>query len=173
MPPLEFDNDKDDIVVSVFPFFVQNRGTPSARVRMQGRYPARTNECAGEIDPFDINGNGVGNDIGELTDKWDAGSDNVRGYVFRGNHKVEGTTSCLGSEFTTKQVEDMLDFQGDPDRARKIEQVPNFGLVLVEIYWTHTQLLGLPWFNIGPLEDGQVIHVWTFFPVSAAEPDVD
>jgi hypothetical protein len=56
------------------------------------------------------------------------------------------------------------------ERRDKLEHVPNYGLVLVEIFWQHKQLLGLPWYNMGPLDEAQIIHVWTFFPVSAAEP---
>jgi hypothetical protein len=177
MAPLEFKDDEDDIVISVFQFFVLNRGTPNATVRIYGRHPALTNECTGDdsYDPFDWNHNGLLRDAGEdpnLGDDAAIDPGNVRGFVFRGNHKIDGT-SCIGSDFSTLEVEEMLDFKGDPDRARKMEQVANFGLVLVELYWSHDQLLGLPWFNLGPLDEGNLIHVWTFFPVSAAEPDID
>ncbi|MBN1679186.1 MAG: pilus assembly protein [Anaerolineae bacterium] len=188
MAPLEFKDSTDDIAVSVFSFAVMNRelpvdnpGTPQY-VRIVGRYPARTNECDqdDEYDPFDWNRNGSGSDLGEDSARYDAEWDNVRGYVFRGNHAnsygaVDGEGNeilCLGSEFSTLEVEKMLDFQGDSDRDRKIVQTPNFGLVLVEIFWEHQQLLALPWFNFGPLESGSTIHVWSFFPVSAAEPSL-
>jgi hypothetical protein len=177
MAPLTFKDDKDDIVVSVFGYFVMDRGLPTAKVRIYGRYPPRTNECqnSDQYDPFDWNRNGSFLDAQEdHVNGDDSATDpaNVRGFVFRGNHKMDfgAAKACLGSEFTTIQVEEMLDFKDDPDRQRKIEQVANFGLVLVEVYWSHKQLLGLPWFNLGPVEDGQIIHVWTFFPVSAAEP---
>lgn len=67
----------------------------------------------------------------------------------------------------------MLNFDGDADQIRKLTQATNYGLALVEIYWEHTQLLGLPWFRLGPLDETSTIHVWTFFPVSAAEPDIN
>ncbi|NLX11021.1 MAG: hypothetical protein GXY36_15340 [Chloroflexi bacterium] len=178
MDPLEFDDEKDDIAVSVFSFVVDNPGTTSAKVRIVGRYPARTNECAGDdtFDPFDLDRNGVRNGL-EDSNLFDAGADNVRGFVFTGNHTMDfgGGASCLGSAFSTSEVERRLNFPSETDpvyRGRKLQQATNYGLVLVEVFWTHKQLLGLPWFNIGPLADGQTIHVWTFFPVSGAEPDL-
>jgi len=177
MAPLEFNDQTDDIVVSVFSFFLLNRGTPNAHVRVYGRYPARANECENDdqYDPFDWNRDGLGGGQDENPGFYDSGWDNVRGYVFRGNHQIDygASVKCLGSEFSTVEVEKMLDFQGDPDRARKIERVRNNGMILVEIFWDHHQLFGLPWFNFGPLEDAQTIHVWAFFPVTAAEPDIN
>jgi hypothetical protein len=184
MSPLVFKDQKDDIVVSIFQYVVVNPGTPNAQVRIYGRLPSRANECENDDshDPFDWHGrtldsppNGSANDLGENFEGWDPGAENIRGYVFRGNQKNDygGSKPCLGSQFSSDDIQQMLDFQGDADRTRKVEQATNFGLVLVEIFWSHKQLLGLPWFNIGPLEDGQIIHVWTFFPVSAAEPDVE
>jgi hypothetical protein len=172
MDPLVFKDAKDDVVVSVFSFIVLNEGTSSAEIRIVGRYPSQANECSDEGDPFDWNHDGDASDPNEDPTRWEASSDNVRGYVFRGNHHVEGG-SCLGSEFSTQEVQDMLNFTGDPDRVRKMEQTTNYGLVLVEVFWAHKQLLGLPWFNLGPMNEDQIIHVWTFFPVSAAEPDVE
>ena len=63
--------------------------------------------------------------------------------------------------------------RGRSRRARKIAETADFGLVLVEVFWSHDQLLGLPWFRLGPVGEGQIIHVWAFFPVSAAEPDIE
>jgi hypothetical protein len=185
MAPLEFDDLKDDIAVSVFQYHVIDPGTPDAYIKIVGRLPARTNECQGDdlFDPFDwkgsvdvnghVMGNGSGSDQDEDAGRYDAEWDNVRGYVFRGNHlSKSGGGTCLGSEFSTADIEEMLDFKDNPDRIRKMEQATDFGLVLVEIFWTHKQLLGLPWMNLGPIEEGSLIHVWTFFPVSAAEPDL-
>lgn len=179
MSPMEFNDETDDIVVSVFSYLVEGRETANPKVRVLGRYPSRTNECENDDqwDPFDLNHNGSGSDEG-LFDQFDEGADNVRGYVFRGNHKNDygGSVPCLGSEFSTQRVEDMLNLitiSDNGERLAKLEHVPNYGMVLVEIYWQHKQLLGLPWYNLGPLDEAQIIHVWTFFPVSAAEPDVD
>ena len=188
MQPLIFNHQTDDIVISVFQFVVVNKGTPSAEVRISGRLPARANECEGSDlrDPFDWHGplgpasapdglaNGAYENQGDDFGKWDADVENIRGYVFRGNHRIDygGTKQCLGSEFSIEQVQALLNFEGDADQVRKLTQATNYGLVLVEMFWEHTQLLGLPWFRLGPLEETSTIHVWTFFPVSAAEPDI-
>ncbi|MCZ7541860.1 MAG: pilus assembly protein [Anaerolineae bacterium] len=122
MEPLQFDDAKDDIVVSVFSFAVVNRGTANAYVKIVGRYPARANECQNDdvFDPFDFSGaagpdgrmvgNGSGMDQDEDHSRWDPGWDNVRGYVFRGNHQHDygAGVPCLGSEFSTADVEEML-----------------------------------------------------------------
>lgn len=177
MQPLEFNDLTDDIVVSVFQYVVLNRSTPYAEVRVVGRLPAKANECANDdlYDPFDWNRDGSGTGLDEDSTRFDNTWDNVRGYVFRGNHRMNfgAPQSCLGSAFSTQQVEEMLNMSDNPDRVGKIGRVPNFGLVLVEVFWRHRQLFALPWFNLGPLEEGQMIHVWTFFPVSAAEPDLE
>jgi hypothetical protein len=176
MAPLEFDDNVDDIAISVFSYAVDHSTTPPT-VRVVGRFPARANECEGDdvYDPFDWNHNGSGADPDEDSARFDVGADNVRGYVFRGNHAMDyaGTAACLGSTYSTDDVERMLNLEGKPDREAQLEEVTNFGLVLVEVFWSHHQLLGLPWFNFGPLEEAMVIHVWTFFPVSAAEPDLE
>ena len=44
--------------------------------------------------------------------------------------------------------------------------------------WKHRGELWLArwlrrWFRLGPLEETSPVHVWTFFPVSAAEPDIE
>ena len=176
MAPLVFDDEADDIVVSVFSYGVDYApATPV--IHIVGRYPAQANECEDddEYDPFDWNHNGSGSDENEDTSRFDVGFDNVRGYVFRGNHHNDygAASTCIGSNFSTQRVEDMLNLVGNSDRAAKLEQASAFGLVLVEIFWSHHQLLGLSWFNLGPFEDAQTIHVWAFFPVSAAEPDFD
>ncbi|NDJ75376.1 MAG: hypothetical protein GYB65_03880 [Chloroflexi bacterium] len=184
MAPLVFDDEEDDIAVSIFSFVIVDKGTSSADLRIVGRYPARANECEGDDthDPFDWRGgtdrdppNGSGNDSDEFSTLWEADWDNVRGYVFRGNHTMDygASQECIGSEFSTDAIQEMLNFEGNADRERRMEQASPYGLVLVEIFWSHNQLLGLPWFNLGPLDEAQVIHVWAFFPVSAAEPDIE
>ncbi|GAB4423226.1 MAG: hypothetical protein Kow00106_20290 [Anaerolineae bacterium] len=177
MQPLEFNDLTDDIVVSVFQYVVLNRSTPYAEVRVVGRLPAKANECENDdlFDPFDWNHDGSGTGLDEDSARFDSTWDNVRGYVFRGNHRMNfgAPMDCLGSAFSTQDVEDRLNMSTNPDRLGKIEHVPNFGLVLVEVFWRHRQLLALPWFNLGPLDEGQMIHVWAFFPVSAAEPDLE
>lgn len=186
MEPLKFNHQTDDIVISVFQFVVVNPGTASARVRVSGRLPSKANECENDdsSDPFDwhgplgpsspADGLATGTYEAEYATFWDPDVENIRGYVFRGNHRNDygGSKRCLGSEFSVDEVEAMLNFDGDADQIRKLAQATNYGLALVEIYWEHTQLLGLPWFRLGPLDETSTVHVWTFFPVSAAEPDI-
>lgn len=199
MAPLEFDSTTDDIIISVFSYAVIDpNDSRDKEVRIIGRFPPDTNECSGEPDPFDWrSGNslddaagildgpdGDADDHGEFktgtdgTEYYDVGSDDVRGFVMRGNHVTgddgEGLP-CLGSDYTTAEVQDMLNFTNitDPaERAGKIDNMRKFGMVLVEMNWKHHQLFGMPWFNLGPLDDGPYIHVWTFFPVSGAELDL-
>ncbi len=178
MAPLEFDDAKDDIVVSVFGYVVADRGSANPQLKVVGRYPARANECQNDdaYDPFDWNpSNGSGNDTDEFTAQFDATWDNIRGYCFRCNHEMDfgAAQTCRGSAFSTATVQSQLNFTGDVDRVKKVNELPKSGVVLVEVFWSHHQLLGLPWFNFGPVSDGQIIHVWTFFPVSAAEPNLE
>ncbi len=168
MAPLEFDDEADDIVVSVIAYaVVDNSGTPEAVVT--GRFPSQSNECSddsrdpfappflpeSERDPF----------------RYETSVDDQRGYLFRGNYFTE--SGCRGSDFTITEIEDtinrtMLDDSGDPITDIEIGNIPNYAIVLVEIHWSHQQLLNLPFFTwIGnPIP----MNVWSFFPVSAAEP---
>lgn len=193
MAPLEFDSTTDDIIISVFSYAVIDpNDSRDKEVRIIGRFPPDTNECSGEPDPFDWRGAGLldgpdgdAGDPGEFNTNadgtvpyYDATSDEVRGFVMRGNHVTgddgEGLP-CLGSDYSTAEVQEMLNFTNITDsaeRAEKIDNMRKFGMVLVEMNWKHHQLFGMPWFNLGPLDDGPYIHVWTFFPVSGAELDL-
>jgi hypothetical protein len=192
MSPLVFDDSRDDVVVSVFSYAVDpGTGTEDPEVRVIGRWPPLTNECTTDStgdyrDPFLYHTDLVGNDME------DAGAEYVRGYVFRGNHEIEnmdtGALPCLGSEFSLREVERALnaalvdesgwDVEDEPPiwddddppiiPSEEISEVNPGGLVLVEIFWNHEQLLGLPFFRL--LGDPTELHVWSMFPVSAAEP---
>lgn len=168
MAPLEFNDDVDDIVVSVISYVViEQSGTRS--ISIVGRYPAQSNECsddgrdpfappwlpAGERDPI----------------RYDGSTDGQRGYMFRGNHEVQ--PGCLGSEFDINEIEDLLNRtlvndSGGSITQEELEGLPNNSIVMVEIFWENEQLLNLPFFTwIGnPLP----LHVWSFFPVTASEP---
>ncbi len=168
MAPLEFNDDVDDIVVSVISYVViEQSGTRS--ISIVGRYPAQSNECsddgrdpfappwlpAGERDPI----------------RYDASTDGQRGYMFRGNHEVQ--PGCLGSEFDINEIENLLNRtlvndSGGSITQEELEGLPNNSIVMVEIFWENEQLLNLPFFTwIGnPLP----LHVWSFFPVTASEP---
>ncbi|WP_119071743.1 TadE family protein [Aggregatilinea lenta] len=197
MAPLDFDSTTDDIIISVFSYAVIDPNPtdddPSDKVvRVIGRFPPDTNECSGEPDPFDWRGAGLldppdgdATDDGEFyestdgnTPYYDATSDEVRGFVMRGNHVAEDDAvglPCLGSDFSTAEVQNLLNFNNitDPtEHTDKIDNTRKFGMVLVEMDWKHRQLFGMPWFNLGPLNNGPYVHVWTFFPVSGAELDL-
>lgn len=169
MAPLEFDDSADDVIVSVISYAVIDDVT-GPRAIVTGRYPARSNECADDVrDPFAPH---FLPPTLRDPDRYDATADEgQRGYLFRGNYFTE--SGCRGSDFSLTEIEDtinrtMLDDSGDPITDLEIQNVPNFGIVLVEIHWTHYQLLNLPFFTwIGnPIP----INVWSFFPVTAAEP---
>ena len=179
MAPLEFKDDEDDIVVSVFSYANIN-GT----IKVTGRYPSAQNECSSETrDPFDINGNGSADatpievspttELLEDATRYDAGGENIRGFVFRGNHRAEDDTSCFGSNFTVDwletELQESLVQETGTISIPEIENVAAYGLVLVEIYWNSYQLLNLPVLGFAdPIPAG----VWAIFPVSAAEPDI-
>ena len=103
MRPLEFNDLTDDIAVSVFQFVVVNRGLPNAQVRIVGRLPAAPTSAERRYDPFDWNHDGNGSGMDEDAARFDSGWDNVRGYVFRGNHRMNfgAPMDCLGSAFST------------------------------------------------------------------------
>lgn len=168
MQPLEFKDDRDDIVVSVFTYIVDGSGNPI----ITGRFPGNSNECAGETparDPFAPPFLPAGD---QDPGRRDPGVENQRGYLFRGNY-VDPDTGCRGSKFGMAEMTDILSRttifdDGSPLTTPEREQIPNNAVVLVEIMWEHEQLLGLP--LISWLGNPAELHVWSFFPVSAAEP---
>lgn len=163
--PLPFDDSTDDIVISVFSYaYFQNDN----RIHVVGRLPSRANECTDADEPF--------KDIYYKlrANQYDSGTNERRlGYIFRGNHIISDNPNCRGSEFTTNEIEDMLnrtllDNSGGPITAPEIREMGAGGLVLVEIFWQHEQLLGIPIFSF--FEDQFEIHVWSMFSNTAAEP---
>lgn len=170
MLPLEFKDQIDDIVVSLFSYTVALDGTDT--IYVTGRFPARSNECGSDNgdyrDPFAPPTLPIDQQDSQRVDV--ATDEGQRGFLFRGNHISDG---CRGSEFSLTEIEDMLNRTTIFDDARTITdyeilEIPNNAFVLVEIFWEHDQLLGLPFFDI--IGGDSEIHVWSFFPVSAAEP---
>jgi len=169
MAPLEFNDDVDDIVVSVVSYVViEESGTRS--ISIVGRYPSKSNECSDDgRDPFAPSWLPAG-DRDPI--RYDAGVDGRRGYMFRGNHLVGG---CYGSELSINDLETMLNSSllSDNPTLPPISQtelagLPNNSIVIVEIFWESEQLLDLPFFTwIG---NPVPIHVWSFFPVTSSEP---
>jgi len=174
MTPLIFDTTQDDVVVSVFSFVSEDFGS-GPEIHVAGRYPARQNECSNEpYDPFDVNHNGIYDDppedyfrmlggTGEDTSASD-NSENVRGFVLTGHHEVSDAPGCIGSEFSTAEIEALLNGSSGLEN----EHTPNNGLLLVEIFWHHRQLLQLRWFTA--IGDNFELHVWSMYPVTAIEP---
>lgn len=164
MLPLEFNDATDDVVISVITYAID--GT-SLQARVTGRFPSNSNECGD--DPRDPFAPGFVNELD--SDFHDFISDEgQRGFIFRGNREENG---CIGSQFNITEIEELLNrttiFDDDSGiRAEEIRLVPNNAVVLVEIYWEHEQLLGLPFFEV--IADDSVLSAWSFFPVSAAEP---
>jgi hypothetical protein len=170
MVPLQFDDQTDDIVVSVFSYApFPDAGSPAGtRIRVVGRYPTGSNECPSDSDPFNPSY------YTATPPGWDAttgAQEGRRGYFFRGNHSP--SAGCLGSEFTTQEIEDMLnttvlDDSGGAITANEITHVPSGGIILVEVFWNSRPLLGVPFFNI--IGEELDLHVWSLFPNTAAEP---
>ncbi len=172
MAPLVFDTTQDDVVVSVFAYVVEDFGSGPV-VRVTGRFPARQNECSNEpYDPFDVNRNNsydLREDQFRMYDGVEElgpsdNDENIRGFVLTGHHQVSDAPGCIGSEFSTQEIEDLLNGASSLEN----EHSPNNGLLLVELFWHHRQLLGLRWFTA--IGDNFEIHVWAMFPVTAAEP---
>ncbi len=175
MVPLIFDPTKDDVVVSVFAYAVDDTDSDGTNdtVIVTGRFPARQNECSNEpYDPFDLNRNGAWDSREDEAGMYDGSveigpgdnDENVRGYVLTGHHMVSDAPGCHGSEFSTQEIEDLLNGASDLENQHS----PNNGLLLVELFWHHRQLLQLPWFTT--IGDNFELHVWSMFPVTAAEP---
>lgn len=170
MLPLEFNDETDDVVVSVITYSIFDLDPgPGANLqaKVTGRFPSNSNECAGERDPFDP---GSGIEVADAGLFYEPGNDGQRGFIFRGNLSEDG---CLGSRFDITEIETLLNRttifdDTSPIRSEEIDLVPNNAMVLVEISWQHEQLLGLPFFQF--VDDEIQLNVWSFFPVSAAEP---
>ncbi len=174
MSPLVFNTAADDVVVSVFGYVVEDFGTGAGeQVRVTGRFPARQNECSNEpYDPFDVNRNHIRDPREDQAGMYDGyeetgpsdNDENIRGYVLTGHHRVSDYPSCIGSEFSTARVEAMLNGAS----ALENRHSPNNGLLLVEMFWHHSQLLNLPWFSI--IGNNFELHIWSMYPVTSAEP---
>lgn len=176
MAPLEFDDEVDDIIVSVFGYAqFEDCGGGDPCLRVVSRFPHEQNECSDDTrDPFSRPAFITG--TWELGAFEDSGADGIRGYVFRGNHVPENDGSCLGSNFSLQWLEERLELtltdldRESPIDTTELEFLSAYGLVLVEMSWHSEQLIGLPLYSwIG---DPIRIHVWSIFPVSAAEPDL-
>lgn len=165
------------------------------QVLVVGRWPTNANECnidatgtptQGDRDPFDyikddfrdnqlVNGEVVYYEL-EGYDSLDAGNpEHQVGFTWTGQHEITGTGgNCIGSEWSSREIEDLVNGLGfSLDEAQR-EMLPNQGIVLVEIFWQHELLLKNPVFNpvFTILGDNTTIYVWSVFPVPAVEPHI-
>lgn len=146
-------------------------------------------------DPFDFNasgnvddtshGNGTSiidgaDDFNELPGYDDTGATIVSaekqvGFSLYGNHKIPGTL-CVGSEWTMRQVEDMMNlplYSITDNAARAL--MPGQGIALVELYWQHEMLLKIPVLSpvfqaVGNPNGNMTVYVWAAFPLPSVEP---
>ena len=110
------------------------------------------------------------------------------GFSWYGNHRihrlvyadsgVQFYTGCIGSEWTIKQVEDLvnissfLDSGSSDQQEQRREFMPNQGIVMVELFWEHKPLLNLPFFEpiFRVFRTQTTIDVWAAFPLPQVEP---
>jgi hypothetical protein len=123
----------------------------------------------------------------------DLGDENQRGWAYTGQHIIDEVggygTPCYGSEFTLQEVQELVNLPRfireaptPQDEFERRSYLPNQGLVLVEVFWEHTLLLGTAYSRLYDAYDlfsemmpgggDRVIHVWAAFPAPAAEPNI-
>ncbi|MEO8610054.1 MAG: TadE family protein [Chloroflexota bacterium] len=104
-----------------------------------------------------------------------------RGWVLSGNHGItnvsnsaNGTKQCIGSDWTIKDMEKLMNVPDFSLLSGQRGNLPNQGVVLVEMFWKHELLLKNPVFN--PvwtiLGNNTTISVWAAFPLSTTEPRI-
>jgi TadE-like protein len=95
-------------------------------------------------------------------------SQGVRGFVFTGNALNDDGSGCYGSKFTVQDIERHMNLS---DSAFNRE-VPNGGLVIVEVFWQHHPLFLGPLFQgfTGNRFNDPVLWIWGWFPVPSTEP---
>lgn len=186
------------------PAIVLPGNTPSAsqpQVVVVGRFPSNANECQGDRDPFDyITG---GEDVDEVTTYTDPSGtyylemyredddgsivaygdtstlENQRGFVWIGQHMGDPGRGCKGSDWSTEDVERLINLQGFEMDAGERTYVPSQGIILVEMHWHHeslTQFIGLaPVLSpvLAIMGEETTISVWAAFPLPTVEPRLD
>ena len=143
----------------------------------------------------------------------DIGKEYQRGYSLYGQHRIQTPgLLCWGSEWSSAEIEDLVNVHTfiQPEYADPVPDpgtnpvgyaeyldsqvqrgfIPSQGMILVETYWRHEQLLRFPLFRpiINPflnencptrqadnsivLEPCVVINVWSAFPLPSVEPRI-
>jgi hypothetical protein len=109
-------------------------------------------------------------------DPFDTGNpENQVGFVYYGQHFISNSNGkCTGSEWSDREVENLMNGVGFSLTAVQRENLPNQGVVLVEVFWQHELLLKNPVFNpvFTILGNDTTIYVWSAFPVPAVEPHI-
>mgnify|MGYP005848253163 CR=1 FL=1 len=186
MYPWEFDWTRDEVVVSLFSYtsFNAERATQTANDpdigvsvahvdwnkgywdngvwvdkypnRGFARWPLERNDCNSATDHVGFTLTAIGNST----------CDPATGVGCANHRRADG---CWGSEWDPVDIDErlsgMVEYTRSPGDGR---DVPPGGIVLVEVFWMHDQLLNLPFFNMlaNPLE----IYVWVMFPNSFVQP---
>ncbi len=127
------------------------------------RFDYRNGWTNGTADPSSSEGTPDGS---LLLKQQASDSQGVRGFVFTGNARNDD--GCYGSKFTVQDIESRMNL----DDAAFNKQVPNGGLVIVEVLWQHHPIVLGPLFEgfTGNRFDDPVLWVWGWFPVSGVEP---
>jgi hypothetical protein len=105
-----------------------------------------------------------------------------RGWSLTGNHgvavafnPVSGAKQCRGSDWSIKDMETLMNLPNFSLLSPERKNLPNQGVILVEMFWQHELLLKNPVFN--PvwtiLGNNTTISVWAAFPLSTTEPRID
>jgi hypothetical protein len=107
------------------------------------------------------------------------------GFSFIGQHRAVLTrpdgsqlqTLCLGSQWSSADVEGMLALSGYATTLTERGLLAGTGLVLAEVYWQHEMLLKLPVFNpvynmFSPDGEPPTVYVWAAFPLPSVAPNI-
>lgn len=193
LDPLPFNYDYDDIAISVIAFANRcnewavsgpagcyedplnyRRPIGTRHVTVTGRFPLSNRKCTDDTrDPFAVPGM-ASNPIPVPG----AADTLYRGYIVTGN--MVNSAGCIGSWFylddskTTYSTPEPYNIDyilnSLPDTLLQAN-APGGALVLVELYWRHTQLFNFPPFNLFNDASGGIrLHIWQAFPMVAAEP---
>jgi hypothetical protein len=86
---------------------------------------------------------------------------------------ANGGAGCRALDINNDSVVDSLDYCPSTIDAsfvssRLVSTAPNAGLVLVEVFYHHYQVLNLPFFNL--IANPMRVHAYSFFPNPSAEP---
>jgi hypothetical protein len=127
---------------------------------------------------------------GDVVGYIDTADERQRGWALLGQHRIRGAdgedTGCFGSDWSTLQVQELLNmnnfFQNDEER----NYLPSQGIVLVEVFWQHSLLFeDLPVFSstYSPFSwalgfgsddpNAGVIRAWAAFTAPSAEPNIN